>query len=89
MELPVSEAIFVLVLLATNGLLLAASEEYIHKRRAGGESSKMPRIESQQHMNLVRTTTAKRFVSFTMFHFQFSFLVSILFPFPVIFHMPP
>ena len=28
MELPVSEAIVDLVLLATNGLLLAASEEY-------------------------------------------------------------
>ena len=57
-------------------------------KRARGESSKMPRIESQQHMNLVRTT-AKRFFSFTMFHFQFSFLGFILFPFPVIFHMPP
>ena len=36
MELPVSEAIVDLVLLATNGLLLAASEEY-------GDSQKVSR----------------------------------------------
>ena len=39
----------------------------------------MPRNESQQHMNLAKTTTAKRFISFSVsvvfsFHFQFAFL---------------